>query len=115
MIQYLSFFLYLWVIFALLDPDPATQINADPDPQQWLKILKPSLLSDESVDGSTNPVDGTASTSGSCGDGARATLTEPREEGEKMEDGAENLSSSKDEDEVHTVLQLLNNFCSIAL
>jgi hypothetical protein len=23
-------FLFLWVIFALLDPDPATQINADP-------------------------------------------------------------------------------------
>ncbi len=33
----LYFFLYLWVIFALLDPDPdpATQINADPDPQLW--------------------------------------------------------------------------------
>ena len=30
----LDFFLFLWVIFALLDPDPdpATQINADPDP-----------------------------------------------------------------------------------
>ncbi len=28
----LAFFLFLWVIFALLDPDPATQINADPDP-----------------------------------------------------------------------------------
>jgi hypothetical protein len=26
-------FLYLWVIFALLDPDAAIQINADPDPQ----------------------------------------------------------------------------------
>ncbi len=26
----LYFFLLLWVIFALLDPDPATQINADP-------------------------------------------------------------------------------------
>ncbi len=25
-------FLFLWVIFALLDPDPATQINADPEP-----------------------------------------------------------------------------------
>jgi hypothetical protein len=23
-------FLFLWVIFALLDPDPATQTNADP-------------------------------------------------------------------------------------
>jgi hypothetical protein len=29
----LYFFLYLWVIFALMDPDPATQINADLDPQ----------------------------------------------------------------------------------
>jgi hypothetical protein len=30
----LDFSLFLWVIFALLDPDqgPATQINADPDP-----------------------------------------------------------------------------------
>jgi hypothetical protein len=26
----LDFFLFLWVIFALLDPDPAIQINADP-------------------------------------------------------------------------------------
>ncbi len=26
----LYFFLFLWVIFALLDPDPSTQINADP-------------------------------------------------------------------------------------
>jgi hypothetical protein len=28
-------FLFLWVIFALMDPDadPATQINADPDPK----------------------------------------------------------------------------------
>jgi hypothetical protein len=26
----LYFFLFLWVIFALLDPDPATQINTDP-------------------------------------------------------------------------------------
>ncbi len=52
-------------------------------------------------------MDGTASTSGSCGDGARATLTE----GEKKEEGAENLSSSKEEEEV---LQLLDNFCSIA-
>jgi hypothetical protein len=27
----LDFLQFLWVIFALLDPDPATQINADPD------------------------------------------------------------------------------------
>jgi hypothetical protein len=26
----LDIFLFWWVIFALLDPDPATQINADP-------------------------------------------------------------------------------------
>jgi hypothetical protein len=25
-------YFFLWIIFALLDPDPATQINADPDP-----------------------------------------------------------------------------------
>jgi hypothetical protein len=37
-VQYLKtwkfwiFFLFLWVIFALLDPDPSTQINADPEP-----------------------------------------------------------------------------------
>ncbi len=32
--KFLYFFLFLWVIFALLDPDPdpATQINADPQP-----------------------------------------------------------------------------------
>jgi hypothetical protein len=29
-IKILDFFLFLWVIFALLNPDPATQINADP-------------------------------------------------------------------------------------
>jgi hypothetical protein len=30
--KFFNFFLYLWVIFALLDPDldPATQVNADP-------------------------------------------------------------------------------------
>jgi hypothetical protein len=72
------------------------------------KDLRPSLFSDESVDGGSNPVDGTASTSGSCGDGARAALAE----GEKMEEGAENLSSSKDEEEVR---QLLDNFCSFTL
>jgi hypothetical protein len=33
-----SLFLYLWVIFALLDPNKATQINAnpDPDPQTYM-------------------------------------------------------------------------------
>ena len=39
----LDFFLYLWVIFALLDPDPdpATQINADPDPKPWYFLMVP--------------------------------------------------------------------------
>ncbi len=36
----LDFFLFLWVIFALLDPDPATQINADPDPKPWQGLIK---------------------------------------------------------------------------
>jgi hypothetical protein len=31
--KFFYFFLYFWVIFAFLDPDQATQINADPDPQ----------------------------------------------------------------------------------
>jgi hypothetical protein len=35
--QILDFFLFLWVIFALLDPDPATQINADPKPWSSLQ------------------------------------------------------------------------------
>jgi hypothetical protein len=42
----LYFFLFLWVIFALLDPDKTTQINADPDPDMdpdpkpcWLPLL----------------------------------------------------------------------------
>jgi hypothetical protein len=36
----LDFFLFFWVIFALLDPDsdPATQINADPDPKPGGRI-----------------------------------------------------------------------------
>jgi hypothetical protein len=37
-----NFSLYLWVIFALLDPapDPATQINADPDPQPCCRAYR---------------------------------------------------------------------------
>jgi hypothetical protein len=37
----LNFFLFLWLIFALLDldPDPATQINADPDLQPCFNAL----------------------------------------------------------------------------
>jgi hypothetical protein len=33
--KFLYFVLLLWVFFALLDPDPdpATQVNADPDPK----------------------------------------------------------------------------------
>jgi hypothetical protein len=27
--KFLYFFLFLWVIYVLLDPDPASQINAD--------------------------------------------------------------------------------------
>ncbi len=39
--EILYFFLYLWVIFALLYPDLATQINVDPDPdpQPWQEHL----------------------------------------------------------------------------
>ena len=36
--EILYFFLYLRVIFALLDPDPGTQINDDPDPQLWMHL-----------------------------------------------------------------------------
>jgi hypothetical protein len=43
----LNFFLYLRVVFALLDlyPDPATQINADPDPQPFLPTNKIKIFS----------------------------------------------------------------------
>jgi hypothetical protein len=37
----LDFFLFLWIIFALLDPDPATKINADPDPNPC-SVRKPA-------------------------------------------------------------------------
>jgi hypothetical protein len=37
-VKFLYFFQFLRVIFALLYPDPATQINADPDPKPWLKV-----------------------------------------------------------------------------
>ncbi len=32
-----NFFPCLWVIFALLDPDPGTPLNPDPDPQHWVQ------------------------------------------------------------------------------
>ncbi len=35
--KFLDFFLLLWVIFALLDPDPLTRLNPDPDPQPCLE------------------------------------------------------------------------------
>jgi hypothetical protein len=45
----LYFFLYLWVVFALLDPDPdtdpPTQINVDPDPQPCHKASSQIILS----------------------------------------------------------------------
>jgi hypothetical protein len=31
--NFYNFFLLLWAIFALLDPDPLTQLNPDSDPQ----------------------------------------------------------------------------------
>jgi hypothetical protein len=35
-----NFFKFLWVIFALLDPerDPGTLSNPDPDPQHWVVL-----------------------------------------------------------------------------
>ncbi len=36
----------MWVIFALLDPDPGTQINADPDPKPLINVfLDPIVFS----------------------------------------------------------------------
>jgi hypothetical protein len=36
-LNFLTFFLSLWVIFALLGPDkdPGAPLNPDPDPQHW--------------------------------------------------------------------------------
>jgi hypothetical protein len=41
----LDFFIFLWVIFALLDPDqdPATQINADPCGSMQIWIRNPDF------------------------------------------------------------------------
>ena len=41
--KFYNFFLLLWVIFALLDPDPLTWLNPDPDPKHcyfpyWIRI-----------------------------------------------------------------------------
>jgi hypothetical protein len=42
--KFINFFLFLWVIFALLEPDsdtdPGTPLNPDPDPQHWFKEAK---------------------------------------------------------------------------
>jgi hypothetical protein len=67
-IKILNFFVYLWVVFALLDPDPPTQINADPcgsvsptlDPAQRFELptanikvatagFNPSILQDSGI------------------------------------------------------------------
>ncbi len=40
----LYFFLFLWVIFALLDPDPETQINADQCGSMRIRIRNPGIL-----------------------------------------------------------------------
>ncbi len=64
--KFLYFFLFLWVIFDPLDPDPSTQINADPDPQPWCCpcIFHPALTLSSSVTrASTNPQKRTSSTS----------------------------------------------------
>ncbi len=34
-VKFLHFFQFSWVIFYLLDPDSATKIDADPDPEHW--------------------------------------------------------------------------------
>jgi hypothetical protein len=45
----LTFFFVLWVIFALLDPDPATQINEDPSGSgSGSTTLHSSIISKES-------------------------------------------------------------------
>jgi hypothetical protein len=47
----LYFFLFLWVIFALLDPVPATQTNADPDtdPDPQPHLLEVEMLHKDRV------------------------------------------------------------------
>jgi hypothetical protein len=41
-LKFINFFLCLWVIFALRDPDmdPGTPLNPDPYPQHWWKHLR---------------------------------------------------------------------------
>jgi hypothetical protein len=40
--KFLNFLPLLWVIFALLDPDPLTQLNPDPQPWFQVRVLDPS-------------------------------------------------------------------------
>ncbi len=44
--KFLNFFLFLCVIFALLNPDPdqATRIYADPDPKPWTQQIWQSVV-----------------------------------------------------------------------
>jgi hypothetical protein len=51
----LDFFLFLWVILALLDPDPATQISADPDTDPDSKPC-PCLLKVETPNAPLGPL-----------------------------------------------------------
>jgi hypothetical protein len=44
--KFLYFFLFLWVIFALLDPDPAIPINADPEPKPWYSACAVMIFTD---------------------------------------------------------------------
>jgi len=37
--KFLNFFLLLWVIFDLLDPDPDPLTRLNPDPQPWTQVL----------------------------------------------------------------------------
>ncbi len=37
--KFWTFFLFLWVIFALLDPDPNPLTRLNPDPKHWLPYL----------------------------------------------------------------------------
>jgi hypothetical protein len=45
----LHFFLFFWVIFALLDPDPASQINADPCGSGYGSATLPGPLDDQAA------------------------------------------------------------------
>ncbi len=44
-IEFLNFFLFLWVNFALLDPDPLIESGSNPDPKHWILALSGILIS----------------------------------------------------------------------